>query len=188
MFHLIQPTRTQLGDSGSDPFSEQEITGSPLSAEERETTMQVLNNIVGCFIHIVILCYLTCKAEYHKLSWPSIERVLLIALTISDILAYRFDNVFIICLKSARHIHGYSYMLYPEVACDMEKYHYSRSGSKCVHFYTGIELSSVLGIIYDKINNDLPVVKFFFRLSSQNLWGGGQGLHMMKSLSLAHVL
>ena len=39
----IQPTRTQLGDSGHDPFAEQEITGSPLSAEERrQTTTQVL--------------------------------------------------------------------------------------------------------------------------------------------------
>ena len=39
---FTQPTRTQLGDPGSDPFSEQEITGSPLSAEEREIATQVI--------------------------------------------------------------------------------------------------------------------------------------------------
>ena len=54
MFHPLQPTRTQLGDSESDPFAEQEITGSPLSADERPTATQVL-------ILMALQCYYQIK-------------------------------------------------------------------------------------------------------------------------------
>ena len=80
-----------------------------------------------------------------------------LALTTSDILPYRLDNIFIIICLWGKHNHGYAVIIImlfalrgcaiTLVLCDMEKYHHGRKWIRQCIFSMEIELSSVLGII-----------------------------------------
>ena len=62
--------------------------------------------------YTVILYYLTCKAEYHELSRPSIARVNNYVALTSDILPYRFDNVFIIIIMPVVQVYPWLLLCY----------------------------------------------------------------------------